>query len=176
MGKKAKRVMAKAVALAANKKAAHEGNMGNAQMSSAPATGKAANKSKSSEVKRKVKELRRTAKMQKRKDQKRRDMKTTWEGPPPSNLVGKLELPKPKYHSYFEFMENTERKEKKLEFQVPNSPDDSWLANHLKVTRTKQPFPGYKFVPVGDPIMTTKCKELSREQGAMIYIVSVATR
>jgi len=131
MGKKAKRAMAaKVVALAANKQAA-QGNMGNSQKSGAPAMSKAAKKSQPSEVKKKVKELRRIAKMQKRKDQKKRDMKTMWNGPPPSNLVGKLELPKPKYHSYFEFMENTERKEKRLEFQVPNPPNVWWLADHF---------------------------------------------
>jgi hypothetical protein len=29
------------------------------------------------------------------------------------------------------------------------------------------------FVPIGDPILTNACKELSREKGAMIFIVSV---
>ena len=139
MGKKAKRaMMAKAVALAASKKIAQEGKLGKTKISGAPATAKAAKKSQPSELKRKVKELRRTAKMQKRKDQKRREMKNMWEGPPPSNLVGKLELPKPKYHSYFEFMENTERKEKKLEFQVPNSSNVSWLANHCEGHENKR--------------------------------------
>ena len=124
--------MARAVALSASKKATQEGKLGNSHNPGAPATARAAKSKKTlpSETKKKVKELRRTAKMQKRKDQKRRDMKYMWEGPPPSNLVGKLELPKPKYHSYFEFTENTERKDKRLEFQVPEPPSISWLANH----------------------------------------------
>ncbi|KAG9248576.1 hypothetical protein BJ878DRAFT_412455 [Calycina marina] len=112
--------------------------------------------------KQQAKELRRGAKLQRRKHANRqhRNGEIEWGVPPPSNLVAKLELPKSKYHSYFEFMENTERKEKKLEFEVTNK---------------KEPYPGYKFVPIGDPLMTTKCKELSREQGAMIFIVSATT-
>ncbi|KAH8601016.1 hypothetical protein B0O99DRAFT_502949 [Bisporella sp. PMI_857] len=106
--------------------------------------------------KKRLRELRRATKTQKRKHEKR-ITREQWAVPPPSNLVAKLDAPKSKYHSYFEFAENTEKKEKKLEFQV---------------TKNTEPPPGYKFVPIGDPIMTNKCKELSREQDAMIFIVS----
>jgi hypothetical protein len=43
-----------------------------------------------------------------------------WALPAPADLVGTLEKPtrKSKYHSYFEFAENTEKKDKKLEFQA----------------------------------------------------------
>ena len=82
-----------------------------------------------------------------------------WSLPAPTHLVAKLDLPKPqsKYHTYFEFAENTEKK-KKLEFQVTNE---------------RRPPPGFEFVPFGDPTLTSACKELSREQDAMIFIVSV---
>jgi hypothetical protein len=59
-----------------------------------------------------------------KKEHRKRDRKTytadMWAIPAPSHLVARLEIPKPKskYHSYFEFAENTERKKKKLEFKV----------------------------------------------------------
>ncbi|KAL1879116.1 hypothetical protein VTK73DRAFT_7340 [Phialemonium thermophilum] len=66
--------------------------------------------------------------------------------------------PKSKHHTYFEFVENKDKK-KKLEFQV---------------TTQRDPPPGFEFVPIGNPALTTACKELSREQDAMIFIVSTA--
>ncbi|KAG5968791.1 hypothetical protein E4U57_003966 [Claviceps arundinis] len=80
--------------------------------------------------------------------------------PIPERLVAKPSVPKSKHHTYFEFVENKEKK-KKLEVQV---------------TRNKTPPPGFEFVPIGNPVLTSACKELSRERDAMIFIVSnVAT-
>ncbi|KAG5922191.1 hypothetical protein E4U42_005574 [Claviceps africana] len=80
--------------------------------------------------------------------------------PVPEGLVAKPSVPKSKHHTYFEFVENKEKK-KKLEVQV---------------TRAKTPPPGFEFVPIGNPVLTSACKELSREKDAMIFIVSsVAT-
>lgn len=66
------------------------------------------------------------------------------------------EPPKVKHKTYFEAVENKEKK-KKLEFQV---------------TDNKTPPPGLEFVPTGYPELTSACKELSREQEALFYIVS----
>ena len=58
-----------------------------------------------------------------KKEHKKRDRKAytadMWAVPAPSHLVARLEIPKhkSKYHSYFEFAENTEKK-KRLEFKV----------------------------------------------------------
>ncbi|KAG6040594.1 hypothetical protein E4U41_007788 [Claviceps citrina] len=80
--------------------------------------------------------------------------------PIPEGLVAKPSVPKSKHHTYFEFVENKEKK-KKLEVQV---------------TRAKTPPPGFEFVPIGNPVLTSACKEISRERDAMIFIVSsVAT-
>ncbi|CAM1510454.1 Fc.00g007890.m01.CDS01 [Cosmosporella sp. VM-42] len=76
--------------------------------------------------------------------------------PVPEGLVAKPAIPKSKHHSYFEFVENKDKK-KKLEYQV---------------TSTKHPPPGFEFVPIGNPELTTACKELSRDKDAMIFIVS----
>ncbi|CAG8971889.1 hypothetical protein HYALB_00007804 [Hymenoscyphus albidus] len=86
-----------------------------------------------------------------------------WAAAPPSHLVARLDMPKvkSKYQSYFEFAENTEKKEKKLEVQITTDP---------------RPPPGFWFVPFGDPVMTNACKELSRERGAMIFVVSERQR
>ena len=65
-----------------------------------------------------------------------------------------------KLKSYFELHENTDKKDKKLE---------------TSVTMDKDPPPGFSFVPVGNPELTKTCKELSRENGYMIFIVSVCT-
>ncbi|KAJ4134748.1 hypothetical protein NW768_004349 [Fusarium equiseti] len=78
--------------------------------------------------------------------------------PVPPGFVAKPALPKTtKHHSYFEFVENKDKK-KKLEFQI---------------TTKKTPPPGFEFVPAGNPELTTACKELSREKDAMIFIVSL---
>jgi len=54
-------------------------------------------------------------------EQKRREKAARtaaeWHIPPPSNLVAQIQRPKSKYHSYFEFAENTDKK-KKLEYEV----------------------------------------------------------
>ncbi|KAK0386353.1 hypothetical protein NLU13_6190 [Sarocladium strictum] len=76
--------------------------------------------------------------------------------PLPAGLVAKPMVPKLKHRTYFEIMENKDKK-KKLEF---------------KVTTDKKPPPGFEFVPMGNPELTTACKELSREKDAMIFIVS----
>ncbi|OBT55895.1 hypothetical protein VE04_05036 [Pseudogymnoascus sp. 24MN13] len=59
-------------------------------------------------------------------------------------------------NSYWEFTENKEKK-KKLEFAITND---------------KTPPAGFTFVPVGNPELSRACKEVSREEGAMIFIVS----
>ena len=68
------------------------------------------------------KEERRAAKMERRKRERRLITADMWSMPAPADLAGKGKLEKPKvkskYHSYFEFAENTEKKDKKLEFQV----------------------------------------------------------
>ncbi|KAF4505811.1 hypothetical protein G6O67_007723 [Ophiocordyceps sinensis] len=85
----------------------------------------------------------------------RRPLNGSWD---PESLVARPSIPKPqtKHHSYFEFVENKEKK-KKLHFQN---------------THGRNPPRGCEFVPVGNPELTTACKELSRERGAQIYIVS----
>lgn len=53
----------------------------------------------------------------------------------------------------------------------------SWhriVINLPQVTNDPPP-PGFVFVPVGDPVLTNACKELSREKDAMIFIVSVGS-
>ncbi|KAF7922596.1 uncharacterized protein EAE98_008122 [Botrytis deweyae] len=104
------------------------------------------------------KEDRRAKKLERRKKEKKSYTAQDWAEPAPDHLIAKLDLPKhsSKYQSYFEFAENTEKK-KKLEFQVTNDP---------------HPPPGFTYVPIGDPTLTNACKELSREQNAMIFIVS----
>lgn len=70
--------------------------------------------------KRAEKEQRRAAKLEHRRREKHGYSRDMWAIPAPADLVGRLEKPthKSKYHSYFEFAENTEKKDKKLEFQV----------------------------------------------------------
>jgi len=75
-----------------------------------------------------------------------------------ADLVAKPTLPKPKYRSYFEFQENTEKKKKPLD---------------IEVTSSRKPPPGFTMVPVGHPELTSMCKEISREGGAMIFIITV---
>ncbi|PHH89279.1 hypothetical protein CDD83_6365 [Cordyceps sp. RAO-2017] len=80
----------------------------------------------------------------------------------PDGLVAKpaLPIPKSKHHSYFEFVENKEKK-KKLNFQS---------------TYDKNPPQAFEFVPVGNPELTAACKELSRERNVQIFIVSHSDR
>jgi hypothetical protein len=67
-----------------------------------------------------AKEERRAAKLERRRREKRLITRDMWAEPAPADLVGTLDKPnhKSKYHSYFEFAENTEKKDKKLEFQA----------------------------------------------------------
>ncbi|KAK4101462.1 hypothetical protein N658DRAFT_558946 [Parathielavia hyrcaniae] len=83
-----------------------------------------------------------------------------WTAPVPPGLVARPEKPRvsSKHKSWFEFIENKDKK-KKLEFEF---------------TDRKEPPPGFEFVPIGNPALTTACKELSREQDAMIFIVTSA--
>lgn len=69
---------------------------------------------------RKDKNDRRLLKLDHRKKRNHQYNAGDWAIPAPSHLVAKLEPLKhnSKYHSYFEFAENTEKKKKKLEFQV----------------------------------------------------------
>ncbi|KAK3344016.1 hypothetical protein B0T25DRAFT_462838 [Lasiosphaeria hispida] len=98
------------------------------------------------------------------KDRHKRDRKGNvidWTAPLPPGLVARPDRPQPnsKHKSYFEFIENKDKK-KKLE---------------LEFTSDHRPPPGFEFVPIGNPALTTACKELSREQGAMIFIVTAVT-
>lgn len=106
-----------------------------------------------------IAKIRRARKLEQRKKEKKSYTARDWAAPVPSNLVAKLEVPKhsSKYQSYFEFADNPEKKEKKLEFSLTNN---------------VEPPPGFVFVPIGDPALTNACKELSREQEAMFFIVS----
>ncbi|KAK3304254.1 uncharacterized protein B0T15DRAFT_234100 [Chaetomium strumarium] len=85
-----------------------------------------------------------------------------WSAPLPPGLVARPEKPKisSKHKSWFEFIENKDKK-KKLEFEF---------------TEKREPPPGFEFVPIGNPALTTACKELSREQGAMIFIVTASSQ
>jgi hypothetical protein len=50
----------------------------------------------------------------------------------------------------------------------------SYLPTYVpQITTKKDPPPGFAFVPIGNPQLTTACKEISRERDAMIFIVSV---
>jgi hypothetical protein len=46
------------------------------------------------------------------------------------------------------------------------------LTSISQVTGKKSPPPGFEFVPIGNPELTSACKELSRDKDAMIFIVS----
>ncbi|KAF3011524.1 hypothetical protein E8E14_009486 [Neopestalotiopsis sp. 37M] len=75
------------------------------------------------------------------------------------NALKHAPAPKLTHKSYFEIAENTDKK-KKLE---------------IEVTANETPPPGYAFVALGNPDLTKMCKELSREQDAMMFIVSEST-
>lgn len=102
---------------------------------------------------------------------------------PPAGLVAKNPPPQPKlkHQAYFEFVENTNKK-KQLDYQVdPNSPAEGlagpptpYLTLISQITVDKEPPPGFAFVPIGNPELTTLCKEISREKDAMIFMVSVS--
>ncbi|KAK3321193.1 hypothetical protein B0T19DRAFT_403762 [Cercophora scortea] len=95
------------------------------------------------------------------KDRHKRDRKGNlidWAAPLPPGLVARPARPEPnpKHKSYLEFVENKDKK-KKLE---------------IEFTEDRNPPPGFQFVPNGNPALTTACKEMSRELGAMIFIVT----
>ncbi|KAI0439782.1 hypothetical protein F4803DRAFT_553749 [Xylaria telfairii] len=64
--------------------------------------------------------------------------------------------PKMKHKSYFEAVENADKK-KKLEFEI---------------TTDREPPPGFEFIPTGHPELSQECKEQSRDRDAMFFIVS----
>ncbi|KAK6084939.1 hypothetical protein SCUP234_03122 [Seiridium cupressi] len=74
-----------------------------------------------------------------------------------STLNALKQAPRLKHKSYFEIAENADKKAKKLETQVTND---------------RVPPPGYEFIALGNPELTAICKDLSREQDAMVFIVS----
>ncbi|PNY27951.1 Uncharacterized protein TCAP_02122 [Tolypocladium capitatum] len=76
----------------------------------------------------------------------------------PDSLVARppLPIPRSKHHSYFEFVENKDKK-KKLNFEH---------------TFHRTPPPNFEFVAAGNPQLTAACKDLSRENGVMIFIVT----
>ncbi|KAJ0378108.1 hypothetical protein COL26b_003534 [Colletotrichum chrysophilum] len=61
-----------------------------------------------------------------------------------------------KHQSYFEFIENKDKKKPLL----------------FEITANRQPPPGMKYIPMGNPELTERCKEISREIGALVYIVT----
>ncbi|KAJ8124620.1 hypothetical protein O1611_g9020 [Lasiodiplodia mahajangana] len=65
--------------------------------------------------------------------------------------------PKMKHKSYYEAVENEDKKKKKLEFEV---------------TTNREPPPGFEFIPTGHPELSQECKEQSRDRDAMFFIVS----
>ncbi|KUI58739.1 hypothetical protein VP1G_06027 [Cytospora mali] len=86
--------------------------------------------------------------------------KNAWAAPVTRELVALPEKNiKSKHQSYFQVFENHDKKDKRLEFQT---------------TTDRNPPPGFEFVPIGNPELTKACKELSREQEAMIFIVCTA--
>ncbi|TDZ34767.1 hypothetical protein C8035_v002545 [Colletotrichum spinosum] len=69
-------------------------------------------------------------------------------------------MTKSKHQTYFEFIENTDKKKPLL----------------FEITGSNQPPPGMKFIPIGNPELTERCKEISREEGALVYIVTTAKK
>ncbi|KAI1460754.1 hypothetical protein F4805DRAFT_341410 [Annulohypoxylon moriforme] len=97
-----------------------------------------------------VRALTRRAKMEKA-HQTQQQHDDTWR-----NLNPHKEPPRMKHKTTFELVENSDKK-KKLEFEI---------------TTDRNPPPGFEFVPLGHPALSHMCKEISREQDAMIFIVS----
>ncbi|RWA05267.1 hypothetical protein EKO27_g9832 [Xylaria grammica] len=67
--------------------------------------------------------------------------------------------PKMKHKTYFEAVENADKKRKKLEFEITTNPE---------------PPPGFEFIPTGHPELSQECKEQSRDRDAMFFIVSIS--
>ncbi|CAJ2511833.1 Uu.00g074580.m01.CDS01 [Anthostomella pinea] len=74
------------------------------------------------------------------------------------NLNPLKAAPKLKHKTYFESVENADKK-KKLEFEI---------------TTDRRPPPGFEFIPTGHPELSQACKERSRELDAMFFIVSAS--
>ncbi|OLN95366.1 hypothetical protein CCHL11_04745 [Colletotrichum chlorophyti] len=73
----------------------------------------------------------------------------------PANQITKI-----KHKSYFELIENKDKKEPLV----------------FDITSNKQAPPGMKFIPIGNPELTEACKDISRKTGAMLYIVTKARK
>ncbi|KAK3314969.1 hypothetical protein B0H66DRAFT_535865 [Apodospora peruviana] len=84
-----------------------------------------------------------------------------WAAPLPPGLKARPDRPQlsSKHKTWFEFIENKDKK-KKLEFEFTEDPN---------------PPPGFEFVPIGNPALTARCKDISRERDAMIFIVTSAS-
>ncbi|KAI3327987.1 hypothetical protein HD806DRAFT_549857 [Xylariaceae sp. AK1471] len=65
--------------------------------------------------------------------------------------------PKIGHKTHFELVENTDKKKKKLEFEI---------------TTSREPPPGFEFIPTGHPELSQECKEQSRDREAIFFIVS----
>ncbi|KAK4656099.1 hypothetical protein QC762_308320 [Podospora pseudocomata] len=104
-----------------------------------------------------------------------------WAAPLPPGLVAIPDKPQlsKKYKTWYEAVENKNKK-KRLEFEVTGSRGSLARSlsrivldtNQEQFTQNRQPPPGMEFVPIGNPALTTLCKELSRERDAMIFIVT----
>ncbi|KAM0583706.1 hypothetical protein ACHAQF_002585 [Verticillium nonalfalfae] len=90
------------------------------------------------------------------KDKARKRKEIDRKAPLPSGLKAARDT-STKYKSFFELVQNKDFKSKPLEFEK---------------TSKREPPPLFAFVPVGNPELAVACKELSRERGAMVYIVS----
>ncbi|KAM0287965.1 hypothetical protein ACHAQH_000032 [Verticillium albo-atrum] len=90
------------------------------------------------------------------KDKARKRKEIDRKAPLPSGLKAMKDT-NTKYKSFFELVQNKDFKSKPLEFEK---------------TSKRDPPPLFAFVPVGNPELAVACKELSRERGAMVYIVS----
>ncbi|EEY17567.1 conserved hypothetical protein [Verticillium alfalfae VaMs.102] len=102
------------------------------------------------------------------KDKARKRKEIDRKAPLPSGLKAARDT-STKYKSFFELVQNKDFKSKPLEFEVPAYADDE--ASCPKTSK-REPPPLFAFVPVGNPELAVACKELSRERGAMVYIVS----
>ncbi|KJZ77109.1 hypothetical protein HIM_03430 [Hirsutella minnesotensis 3608] len=81
-----------------------------------------------------------------------------------------------KHKICFELVENIDKKKKlvaQVKFSVPKEARNLH-ANPEQTTCRRLPPAGYEFVASGNPDLTTACKELSREKGHKIYIVTQA--
>ncbi|KAG8413498.1 hypothetical protein J3459_015381 [Metarhizium acridum] len=119
------------------------------------------------------------------KDKRRRNQRFQSDhlapAPAPPGVLAKPTLPKSRHHTYFEFVENTDKKEKILQVKVEMSQCQlSKLYPCMRLTndrrpKTKSRLQAFEFVPIGNPGLTKACKDLSREKDAMIFVVSPVT-